>query len=174
MPFSNPLSHLSYNPLTLIDQLGLINHHNSHFKLSATPSLAGKIAVVTGGQGGIGKEITAQLLLHGIEKVFVLARGEGKFEEAIKEWRDRLAKQNTGEGVPDGDGLKARAVFVKCDLGDIKDVAKAADSIKSNTRRIDILVNNAGTFSTIFLPLLSLPSTFRRCQPCGCCATMPF
>ena len=53
---------------------GLRTYRN--FNLKDTPSLASKVAVVTGGSDGIGKEIVAQLLLHGIEKVYVLSRNK--------------------------------------------------------------------------------------------------
>jgi NAD(P)-dependent dehydrogenase (short-subunit alcohol dehydrogenase family) len=51
---------------------GLINYKG--FSLDDTPSLEGRVCVITGGQAGIGKEITAQLLLHCISLVYVLAR----------------------------------------------------------------------------------------------------
>ena len=37
--------------------------HDKNFDLSDTPDLSPKVAVITGRQAGIGREITAQLLL---------------------------------------------------------------------------------------------------------------
>ncbi|OQE04345.1 hypothetical protein PENVUL_c034G04000 [Penicillium vulpinum] len=54
-----------------------------------TSALNGRVAVMTGGQGGIGKEITAQLLVHGIEKVIIIARSEDKYITAREEWKHR-------------------------------------------------------------------------------------
>lgn len=65
---------------------GLINHKG--FSLDDTPSLEGSVCVITGGQAGIGKEITAQLLIHGISQVYVLARSSSKFELAKKFWSE--------------------------------------------------------------------------------------
>jgi len=41
----------AYNPITLLNMTGI--------RLSDTPDLSAKVAVVTGGQAGIGREITA-------------------------------------------------------------------------------------------------------------------
>ncbi|KAJ5543016.1 hypothetical protein N7461_009019 [Penicillium sp. DV-2018c] len=82
-------------------------------------------------------QITAQLLLHGIEKVIILARSEGRYITAREEWRH--LKSNSP-------GLDNRTEFVKCDLQDIQDVKLAAEKIKQITDRIHILICNAGEF----------------------------
>ncbi len=130
-----PFSHLpSYNPLILFKMTGLINYQG--FSLSETPSLQGKVAVITGGQAGIGREVTAQLLLHGIEQVYILARNEYKYNDALKEWSEQ-------RGIATEDGKK-RSDFIKCDLSDIEDVRRVADELLSKLDRLDILINNAG------------------------------
>ncbi|KAF3392500.1 Short-chain dehydrogenase [Penicillium rolfsii] len=89
-----------------------------------------------GGQAGIGKEITAQLLLHGIERVIVVARSENKFNIAYDEWRVRKGIELAQDD--------SRVTFVKCDLGDIEDVYAAAKKITQQTEYIHILICNAG------------------------------
>ncbi|KAJ6124830.1 hypothetical protein N7471_012147 [Penicillium samsonianum] len=111
---------------------GIFTYRN--FSLENTPALNGRVAVVTGGQAGIGKEITTQLLLHGIEKVIIIARSEDRYITAREEWR-----QQKGISL-DND---ARSEFVKCDLGNIQDVKAAAEKIKQVTDRVHILVCNA-------------------------------
>ncbi|KAJ5232754.1 hypothetical protein N7468_005710 [Penicillium chermesinum] len=106
-----------------------------NFALEDTPSLHGQIAVITGGQSGIGQEITAQLLHHGIEKVIVVARSKDKFLVAQETWGQRL-----GQSFEDDSRLE----FVACDLGDINDVRAATDTIKRQTDKIHILFCNAG------------------------------
>lgn len=112
-----------------------------------------------GGQGGIGQgekvlflqtpshfilieslvsEITAQLLLHGIATVFVVARSKEKFDTAREDWRHR-------EGISLGEN-EERLQFVPCDLSHIKEVKAAAEQIKQKTDRIHILICNAGEF----------------------------
>ncbi|KAI9750000.1 MAG: hypothetical protein M1835_001454 [Candelina submexicana] len=113
---------------------GLINYQG--FSLSETPSLHGKVAVVTGGQAGIGREMTAQLLLHGIEHVYILARSESKYSDALKEWSEQ-------RGIKAADAEK-RSDFMKCDLSDIEDVKRVVDVLLSRLDRLDILIDNAG------------------------------
>ncbi|CAI7665093.1 unnamed protein product [Penicillium glandicola] len=79
-------------------------------------------------------EITTQLLLHGTEKVIVIARSEDKYTTALEEWRHHKGISLEND---------TRTEFVKCDLGDIRDVKVAVEKIKQLTDRIHILVCNA-------------------------------
>ncbi|OCK86008.1 putative short chain dehydrogenase/reductase [Lepidopterella palustris CBS 459.81] len=134
MKLFNPFATLpTYNPIALLSITGIITHPN--FKLSDTPDLSGKVAVVTGGQAGIGREITAQLLLHGITKVYILARTESKYNDAKEEW--------AGKNGLKKDDVETRTEFVQCDLSSIKDVSRAANELLSKLDRLDILINNA-------------------------------
>ncbi|KAI9782298.1 MAG: hypothetical protein M1816_001911 [Peltula sp. TS41687] len=131
----NPFSHFpSYNPLAMLKTTGLINYNG--FSLSETPSLAGKVAVITGGQSGIGKELSAQLLLHGISKVYILARSEEKYGLAKQTWAQR-------EGI-ESDDVESRTVFVPCNLTDMRDVKRVGDMLVAQLERLDILINHAG------------------------------
>jgi len=113
---------------------GLVNYKG--FDLKDTPSLQGKVCVITGGQAGIGKEITSQLLIHGISKVYILARSMTKFDEAVKYWQQthRLTLED----------ITQRVAFVPCDLTDITVVKKVADTLKGQLGRLDMLIENAG------------------------------
>lgn len=84
-----------------------------------------------------GSEITAQLLLHGIQKVIIVARSEEKYNTTYDEWSVRKGIYLTENN--------SRVTFIKCDLGDIKDVYAAAQQIKQQTELIHILICNAGT-----------------------------
>ncbi|KAJ6173563.1 hypothetical protein N7485_006375 [Penicillium canescens] len=108
----------------------------SNFSADGIPDLEGQVAVVTGGQSGIGKEITAQLLLHGIKQVIIVARSEDKFNTAREDWSHR-------DGIICGE-QDVQVQFVPCDLGDITDVRAAAEKIKKKTDRVHILLCNAG------------------------------
>ncbi|EAW06277.1 putative short chain dehydrogenase/reductase [Aspergillus clavatus NRRL 1] len=113
---------------------GFFTYRN--FSLHDTPALDGKVAVVTGGQAGIGREIVAQLLLHGIKKVYVVARSKSKFAIAQEGWRERkdiLLSEDDD-----------RVEFIQCDLADIRSVKDAAEKITRKAERLDILVCNAG------------------------------
>lgn len=87
-----------------------------------------KIALVTGGTSGIGKEIVKQLLqLNTI--VIVNNRNEDqmhKTKEEFKAYKDKL-------------------LFIKADVSDESQVANMFNEINSKYGRLDYLVNNAGT-----------------------------
>ncbi|KAI9789942.1 MAG: hypothetical protein M1833_002135, partial [Piccolia ochrophora] len=140
----SPLSYLpTYNPVSLYRIAGLAT--NSSFPSSKTPPLTGKIAVITGGQAGIGREITAQLLLHDIAKVYILGRSEIKYDEAKRHWHEQKGLAR--------DDVEARTEFVKCDLSDIRDVKRAADLLLQKLDRLHMLFNNAGLPPTTNPPL---------------------
>jgi NAD(P)-dependent dehydrogenase (short-subunit alcohol dehydrogenase family) len=86
-----------------------------------------KIALVTGANKGIGKEIARQLGSHGMT-VLVGARDEGRGRATAAELADA--------------GLAARAV--QLDVTDEESVAAAAKLIDHEYGRLEVLVNNAG------------------------------
>ncbi|MFD0673528.1 SDR family oxidoreductase [Cohnella sp. GCM10027633] len=88
-----------------------------------------KIALVTGANKGIGKEIARQLGRQGMD-VLVGARTLDKAEKAAAELRT--------EGI--------RAVPVELDVTDAGHIRAVADRIASAYGRLDVLVNNAGTY----------------------------
>jgi NAD(P)-dependent dehydrogenase (short-subunit alcohol dehydrogenase family) len=88
-----------------------------------------RVALVTGGNKGIGLEIARKLAQAGVH-VVIGARDDERARRAVEE----LARQ----------GLSADCVRI--DLDDLSTVAPAADEIRSRHGRLDILVNNAGIF----------------------------
>jgi len=89
---------------------------------SDIPDLTGKIAVVTGANGGLGVETTRMLTEHGA-RVIMAARTPAK-AEAVR-----------------GDQF---ADIVRLDLADQAGIAKCADEITNRYDRLDLLINNAG------------------------------
>jgi 2-deoxy-D-gluconate 3-dehydrogenase len=89
--------------------------------------LRGKVAIVTGGNGGIGLGMARGLADAGAD-VAVVGRNETKSNEAVAELR--------GGGV--------RAVAITTDVTDKAAVAAMVERVKGELGRIDILVNNAG------------------------------
>lgn len=84
----------------------------------------------------LGKELTTQLLRHGIAKVIIVARDKGKFLTAKEEWNQKAVQSSNADD--------SRTDFVPCDLGDIHDVRNATKIIQSKTDKIHMLVCNAG------------------------------
>jgi len=95
-----------------------------------TPRLDGKVAVVTGGNAGIGLEIARGLAKRGAE-VVIAARTRATAEKAVKE----IASE-TGANVRD----------VALDLSDLASVNAAAEALP----KTDILVANAGIWPTAY------------------------
>jgi len=89
--------------------------------------LSGKVAIVTGGNGGIGLGMARGLAAAGAD-IAVVARNETKSEAAIAELRQH--------------GVKAIAVTT--DVTDKAAVANMVERVQRELGRIDILVNNAG------------------------------
>ena len=89
--------------------------------------LKGKVAIVTGGNGGIGLGMARGLADAGAD-VAVVGRNEEKSKAAVAELATR--------GV--------RAISVATDVTDKDAVGRMVERVKRELGRVDILVNNAG------------------------------
>jgi 2-deoxy-D-gluconate 3-dehydrogenase len=89
--------------------------------------LTGKVAIVTGGNGGIGLGMAHGLAAAGAA-IAIVGRNEAKSNEAVADLRQRGAK----------------AISVVADVTDQAAVAAMAERALRELGRIDILVNNAG------------------------------
>lgn len=82
----------------------------SKFNIDDIPDLTGKVAIVTGGYAGVGKE-TVFALLRRNAKVYIAGRTPAKAEAAIRELKERTGKD---------------ALFLELDLANLRAVRKAA------------------------------------------------
>jgi NAD(P)-dependent dehydrogenase (short-subunit alcohol dehydrogenase family) len=98
----------------------------------ATPSelfdLSGRVAIVTGGGSGIGRQLATGLAEAGAD-VALCARKLERCEEAAEELRN----------------LGVRALGLRCDVRDPAEIQDVVERTRAELGRIDILVNNAGT-----------------------------
>ncbi|GAA3087971.1 NAD(P)-dependent dehydrogenase (short-subunit alcohol dehydrogenase family) [Kribbella aluminosa] len=83
-----------------------------------------EVALVTGGNKGIGHEIVRQLASRGFT-VYLGAR-------------------NAARGTAAAAGLSGDVRFVQLDVTDVESVAAAAKQVDADSGRLDVLVNNAG------------------------------
>ncbi|HEX5732799.1 MAG TPA: glucose 1-dehydrogenase [Blastocatellia bacterium] len=89
--------------------------------------LSGKVALVTGGSRGLGKEMAEGLAEAGAT-LMILARREQWLAPTVEEFRSR--------------GFKCQSAL--CDVSDPESVQSAVDKTIDTFGQIDILVNNAG------------------------------
>jgi 3-hydroxybutyrate dehydrogenase len=92
-----------------------------------TGMLEGRVALLTGAAGGIGRELAEQLGREGA--LVVLADKEGEAAAAA-------AEELAGQGL--------RASGVACDVTSEADLVRALDGVVRAHGRLDVLVNNAG------------------------------
>ncbi|XP_013196184.2 retinol dehydrogenase 13 [Amyelois transitella] len=95
--------------------------------------LAGKTAVITGCNTGIGKETVLDFYKRGA-KIIMACRSLERAEEAKKDIEEKC------KNWPD----KGQLVVVKCDLMSLNSVRECAKTILDTETQINILVNNAG------------------------------
>ena len=90
--------------------------------------LDGKVAIVTGGNGGIGKAIATALASYGAN-IVIAARNKSKTAEAAKEIAD---------------DYKVRVMGLELDVLREEQIDSMVKRVENDFGRIDILVNNAG------------------------------
>ncbi|MEX2373228.1 MAG: glucose 1-dehydrogenase [Dehalococcoidia bacterium] len=95
--------------------------------MSSLFDLSGHVALVTGGNGGIGRGIALGLAQAGAD-IVIAARNQAKTDAVVEELR----------------GLGRRAVAVPCDVLERADIEAAVRAASLEYGRLDILVNNAG------------------------------
>jgi len=98
------------------------------------PFLEGKVAVVTGGNRGIGRGVVEALHAEGAT-VYLTARDAAAAERAAKD-------------------VGARARGVACDVRDEAQVQRLFDRVASEAAGLDVLVNNAGV--GVFKPVAEM------------------
>ncbi|KAF0461272.1 NADP-binding protein [Gigaspora margarita] len=105
------------------------------FSFDNIPDLSGKVAIVTGGNTGIGF-VTARELARKNAHVFVASRSKDRGEPAVE-----LIKKET---------KKDAVEFLQLDLQSLNSVKLAAETFLARNLPLHILVNNAGIMATAF------------------------
>jgi acetoacetyl-CoA reductase len=87
-----------------------------------------RIALVTGGMGGLGEAICMKLARMGIRVVVTYSPSNAKYKEWLKEMESR----------------DYHFYAVPCDVGDFESCQKMVEQVSREVGPIDILINNAG------------------------------
>ncbi|KAI8630632.1 NAD(P)-binding protein [Xylariaceae sp. FL1651] len=103
-----------------------------HFTEAQTPSLTGKVFIVTGGNSGVGYELVKILYSKG-GKVYVAGRSATKIATAIETIKAETAGSTEGQ--------LHSLVF---DLSDLSTIAPSVSGFLAKESRLDVLFNNAG------------------------------
>lgn len=82
--------------------------------------------MITGGTQGIGFEVAKALALANA-RVFLLSRKEENAQEAVA----KINEASSGT-VPD-------VTFLQCDLGNLREVRRVADSVREKESRLDLV-----------------------------------
>lgn len=90
--------------------------------------LLGKVAIVTGGSGLIGKAIVEELAREGADVVFTYMKDKSSADLLVS-----IVKK-----------YKREALSLKCDVKNPKDIENVVNATIKEFKKVDILVNNAG------------------------------
>jgi acetoacetyl-CoA reductase len=90
--------------------------------------MAQRIALVTGGMGGLGEAICTKLIAMGYKVVVTFSPGNTKYKDWLQEMEGR--------------GMKFGAY--PCDVGDFESCQKMVAQVTKEVGPIDVLINNAG------------------------------
>lgn len=96
--------------------------------------LEGKVAIVTGGDQGIGRGIALRLAAEGADVAFCYRVNRSGAEEVVK----------TIMGESTGEGSTRRALAVQADVSDTTQIQSFITTVFERFGSADILVNNAG------------------------------
>ncbi|HTQ68586.1 MAG TPA: oxidoreductase [Solirubrobacteraceae bacterium] len=106
---------------------------SSHWTAESIPDQAGRTAVVTGANSGLGLETARELARHGAD-VVLACRDTAKGERALQDIR---------ASAPD-----ARLEVAALDLASLDSVKAFATTLSERNGGIDLLINNAGVMAS--------------------------
>ena len=95
---------------------------------AASGNANGRVALITGGMGGLGETIATKMVDAGYKVVVTYSPGNTKHKEWVAGMKDN------GYDI----------LAVQCDVADIDSCTRAVGDVQSKMGAIDILVNNAG------------------------------
>lgn len=110
------------------------------------PSLAGKVVLITGAAGDIGRVSATELARYGRPARIYVADLPPRDGATKKEIVDRITRDAYGESKVerDDDKTKTEIRFLDLDLGSFESIRQCAANFSAQEERLDILIMNAG------------------------------
>jgi acetoacetyl-CoA reductase len=108
---------------------------------AASGNANGRVALITGGMGGLGETIATKMVDAGYKVVVTYSPGNTKHKEWVAGMKDN------GYDI----------LAVQCDVADIDSCTRAVGDVQSKMGAIDILVNNAGITRDMTFKKMSKP-----------------
>ncbi|AMD21141.1 HEL140Cp [Eremothecium sinecaudum] len=107
-----------------------------------------RVALVTGGNSGIGWFTVLHLYMHGII-VYIGGRNHTRVRKAIKEIKEEAVKRRyvVGNSAEDVDRYFGELKYLSIDLTDLNSVEQATKSFLLMEQTLHILINNAGVMA---------------------------
>ncbi|KIK64544.1 hypothetical protein GYMLUDRAFT_220981 [Collybiopsis luxurians FD-317 M1] len=116
--------------------LGLGAFRKKQWGTESIPDLTGRVAIVTGGNTGLGYITVRELARKGAH-VYMFSRTESRALAAIEKIKTEL-----------GPEIKPKIDYVNFNLQKLSSAKQAAEQFLKLEQRLDILVNNAGIMAT--------------------------
>jgi NAD(P)-dependent dehydrogenase (short-subunit alcohol dehydrogenase family) len=113
--------------------------------------LEDKVAIVTGGNSGIGLAISQRFVKEGAH-VFIIARRQDALDEAVKL-------------------IGANVTAIPADLTKLEDIDRVAEAVRSAKGRVDVVVSSAGITEQVPLPEIT-PEHYARTFDLNCRAPL--
>lgn len=113
------------------------------------PDLAGRVAVITGGNTGIGKETAIRLASMGA-RVLIACRNPEKGETAVRDILDAVSPPSATDAPVSGRkaiNSPPQVESLVLDLADLKSIDRFATELGKRVDWVDMLINNAGVMA---------------------------
>ncbi|QLQ81426.1 hypothetical protein HG537_0F01870 [Torulaspora globosa] len=107
------------------------------------PAVERKIALITGGNSGIGWYTVLHLYLHGF-CVYVCGRNSARVNKAMK----GIIAEARRRSADDPKVFMGSLIYLHIDLADLRSVEKAAQTVLKREMKLDVLINNAAVMAT--------------------------
>lgn len=92
------------------------------------PTLAGKVALVTGSSRGIGRDIALELAARGASVAVNYAKSEGPAQDVVK------AIESMGQ----------KSIAIKANVANVSEIESMFDQVIKEFGKVDIVMSNSG------------------------------